>query len=183
MLEPELRLVLEPTRLACGGGWEELLFPSLRSGFGVWRPDRGLLRSNLAFFPGTFFSLANLAWRATREILWVLGELEPEAAEAAAGLEADLEGCEAGAEDGALALAVVVIRRPAAVFRGTAAPADKGLEELEVIVVLARVILGLEAVLEEEEEVDDLTLLANDEVVLTWDLTWSADLSLFEEAV
>lgn len=164
--------MLEPTRLACGGGRDELLLPSLRSGFGVWRPepkpDRGLLRSNLAgaFFPGTFFSLANLAWRATREILWVLGELEPEAAEAAAGFEADLEGCEAGAEDGALALAVVVIRRPAAVFRGIAAPADKGLE-LEVIVVLARVILGLEAVLEEEEEVDDLTLLANDEVGLT----------------
>ena len=81
-------------------------------------------------------------------------------------MEADLEGCEAGAEDGALALAVVVIRRPAAVFRGTAAPAEEGLE-LEVIVVLARVILGLETVLEEEEEVDDLTLLANDEVDLT----------------
>ena len=110
--------------------------------------------------------MANLAWRATREILWVLGELEPEAAEATADLEADLEDCEAGAELGAFALAVVVIRRPAAVFRGTAAPADKGLE-LEVIVVLARVILGLEAVLEEEEEVDDLTLLANDEVGLT----------------
>ena len=88
-----------------------------------------------------------------------MGELEPEAAEAA--------GLETGAELGALALAVVVIRRPAAVFRGTADPADRGLE-LDVIIVLARVILGLEAVLEEEEdEVDDLTLLANDEVGLT----------------
>ena len=113
--------------------------------------------------PGIFFSLANLAWRATSEILWVFGELEPEAAEAA-GLEADLEGREAGAELGALALAVVVIRRPAAVLRGTAAPADGGLD-VDDIVVLARVILGLEAVL--EEETDDLTLLANDEVGLT----------------
>ena len=88
-----------------------------------------------------------------------MGELEPEAAEAA--------GFEAGAELEALALAVVVIRRPAAVFRGTADPADRGLE-LDVIIVLARVILGLDAVLEEEEdEVEDLTLLANDEVGLT----------------
>ena len=135
----------------------------------MWRPERGLLKSNFAgaFLPGgIFFSLANLAWRATSEILWVLGELEPEGAEAA-GLEAVLEGREAGAELGALALAVVVIRRPAAVLRGTAAPADEGLG-VDDIVVLARVILGLEAVLEdEEEETDDLTLLANDEVGLT----------------
>ena len=95
-----------------------------------------------------------------------MGELEPEGAEAA-GLEADLEVTEAGAELGALALAVVVISRPAAVFLGTVDPADEGLD-VDDIVVLARVILGLEAVLEDEtEETEDLTLLANDEVGLT----------------
>ena len=92
MLELELRLVLEPTRLG-GGGRDKFLLPSLRSGFGVLRPERGLLRSNFggAFLPGIFFSLANLAWRSTSEILWVLGEWEPE------GAEAILEGREAEA--------------------------------------------------------------------------------------
>ena len=74
--------------------------------------------------PGIFFSLANLAWRSTSEILWVLGELEPEVA-------------------------------------------DEGLE-MDDIFVLALVILGFKAVLEEEEEeTDDLTMFANDKFGLT----------------
>ena len=84
------------------------------------------MRSNLAgsFLPGIFFSLANLAWRSTSEILWVFGELEPEVP-------------------------------------------DEGLE-MDDIFVLALVILGFKVMLEEEEEeTDDLTLLANDEVGLT----------------
>ena len=118
--------------------------------------------------PGIFFSLANLAWRSTSEILWVLGEWEPE------GAEAILEGREAEAEPGALALVVVVFRRPAA-------PADEGLG-VDDIVVLAWVILGLEVVLEAEEEgTNDLTLLAYDDVGLTLDLTGSEELSLLED--
>ena len=103
--------------------------------------------------PGIFFSLANLAWRSTSEILWVLGEWEPE------GAEAILEFREAEAEPGALALVVVVFRR-------TAAPADEGFGVDDI--VLAWVILGLEVVLEAEEEgTNDLTLLAYDDVGLT----------------
>ena len=118
--------------------------------------------------PGIFFSLANLAWRSTSEILWVLGELEPE------GAEAILEGREAEAEPGALALVVVVFRR-------TAAPADEGLG-VDDIVVLAWVILGLDVVLEVEEEgTNDLTLLAYDDVGLTLDLIGSEELSLLED--
>ena len=88
MLELELRLVLEPTRLG-GGGRDKFLLPSLRSGFGVLRPERGLPRSNFggAFLPEIFFSLANLAWRSTSEILLVFGELEPEVPDE--GLEMD----------------------------------------------------------------------------------------------
>ena len=150
------------------GSWAELLLPSLRSALGVCRlePGLGLLESDFvgAFLTGFFFSLANLACRATREILWVLGELDPEGA-GGTGLEAVLEGTEAGAEAGALALAVVVIRRPAAVFLAAAFTAEEGLG-LDVIVVLARVILGLEALLEVEKVVA-LTLLAKEEVGLT----------------
>ena len=53
------------------------------------------------------------------------------------------------------------------VFRRTAAPADEGLG-VDDIVVLAWVILGLDVVLEAEEEgTNDLTLLAYDDVGLT----------------
>ena len=74
--------------------------------------------------PGIFFSLANLAWRSTSEILLVIGELEPEVP-------------------------------------------DEGLE-MDDIFVLALVILGFKVVLvEEEEETDVLTMLANDKFGLT----------------
>ena len=81
---------------------------------------------------------------ATNESLCCLGELEP-AALVLDGLEDGLDDVpDAAVVEEAAFLAVVVINNPAAVFLVAAAGAEDGLLE-DDMVVLARVILGLEA--------------------------------------
>ena len=168
LLDPELREVLEPAGLTR----PTLLLPSLDlervSG------ALGLAASVFdTFLFGFLFSLAKIDCLATSDILCCLGELDPGAA-ALEGLEDDLVGAEAG-----LVLAVVVvINNPAAVFLDTAPDPDED-DDLDDddIVVLARVILGLDVVAgvvlatvaavvgpEATLENDDLTVLAKDEV-------------------
>ena len=161
LLDPELRLVLEPSSgLAAAPQLRPaaatLLFPSptscslpllpcppLERGFPPADADR-CLRA------GFFFSLANIDWRATSEIRCCLGELDPALGPApdtpplgpglaAAGLLLP------GAALGVLVLGVVVISRPAAVRRDAAAPPLAVVLDVEDIVVFARVILGFEA--------------------------------------
>ena len=81
LLEPELSEVLEPAGLFLD---DMVVWPSFWSDFeatGVvaWRnlPDTSDLGT---FLLGFLFSLANMDWRATKEILCCLGELDPGAA-------------------------------------------------------------------------------------------------------
>ena len=106
-------------------------------------PSLDLPESSLIdFLFGFFFSLAKIDCLATNESLCCLGELEP-AALVLDGLEDGLEDIPDAAVEAAF-LAVVVINNPAAVFLVAAAGAEDGLLE-DDMVVLARVILGLEA--------------------------------------
>ena len=124
---------------------------------------------------------------ATRDILCVLGELEPGGGGAGVNVEGvpavlvrdDLVAA-AGLLDLPVVLAVVVINNPAAVFLELA---ELSLLVDGVIEVLARVILG------PEEETEDtavlgtaLTLLANVDVILAWDLDLSSDFSRLQLA-
>ena len=109
-------------------------------------PSLDLPESSLVdFLFGFFFSLAKIDCLATNESLCCLGELEP-AALVLDGLDDGLEEVpDAAAVEEAAFLAVVVINNPAAVFLVVAAAgAEDGLLE-DDMVVLARVILGLEA--------------------------------------
>lgn len=187
LLEPELREVLDPAGLIMFlfGSPPAPTFPP--EGAVDGRDDlEGSVLLNFLF--GFFFSLANMDCLATRDILCVLGELEPGGGGAGVNVEVvpavlvrdDLVVAAADLLDLPVVLAVVVINNPAAVFLELA---ELSLLVDGVIEVLARVILG------PEEETDDtavlgtaLTLLANVDVILAWDLDLSSDFSRLQLA-